>query len=650
MERWIGRWGFPAGLFAVAAAIAVAAAAGLSRIGGAAAGSEFISFHAAARLLMERGGGAVYILPLQRSVQAADGATGFLPYLHPPFHALAIGGLGLLPVPAAFTVQIGVSLLAAVAALFVLASVVERRRRVVVLAMGVVFLPLDVAVLNGQSDALVLLALASSYALWTRDRPGAAGAAAALALVKPHLILLLPFLFLSRHAWRALAGFAATAAALVAVTWPAFGLRGWASYLALVAPWAAGRPGSQVTDPTGVSLASVLALLPGGRPLSLAILAGVLLVALIALSWRPHRPRIDLAAAVGLSLVLAPYSNFHDLALLLVPGLALVQRLDARSARWPVAGWGVLGAAYLGVESAAVLGPAPAALAAALLAIHLAAERVAVRPDPLRLGESTLPPGSRARRVVVLPAYRAERTLRQVVARIPRDEVDRILLVDDASSDRTAEVALELGIDVIKHPRNLGYGGNQKTCYANALLMRAEVVVMLHPDGQYDPELVPALCREIEEGRGDVALGSRWLGLNPAQAGMPVWKRLGNRFLTWSENHVLGLRLSEYHTGYRAYSRRFLESVPFAENSDNFVFDTQILVQAAAWGFRIAEIPAVGRYFSDASSIGFRVSVVYGLDTLRALTVYAWHRAGLPCRWLRPRIAPEGHGAIQPAR
>ncbi|HET9848784.1 MAG TPA: DUF2142 domain-containing protein [Candidatus Dormibacteraeota bacterium] len=247
------------------------------------------------------------------------------------------------------------------------------------------------------------------------------------------------------------------------------------------------------------------------------------------------------------------------------------------------------------------------------------------------------PSGTRARRVVVLPAYRAEKTLREVVGKIPKGEVDRILLVDDASSDQTAEVALQLGIDVIKHPRNLGYGGNQKTCYTNALLMGAEVVVMLHPDGQYDPGLVPALCRAVEEGKGDVVLGSRWLGLDPAAAGMPSWKRLGNRFLTWTENRLLGLKLSEYHTGYRAYSRRFLETIPFAENSNDFVFDTQVLVQAASFGFRVAEIPAIGRYFEEASSIGFRTSAVYGLKTLGALAAYLGSEVGIPSRWLKAR-------------
>ncbi len=288
------------------------------------------------------------------------------------------------------------------------------------------------------------------------------------------------------------------------------------------------------------------------------------------------------------------------------------------------------------INVSSAIGAWPAAIGAIVLALYRAIERLSVGPEPLALGEIHWS-GPRPRRVVVLPSYFAEKTVRDVVAQIPRDEVDRILLVDDASSDRSAEVALELGIDVIKHPRNLGYGGNQKTCYANALLMGAEVVIMLHPDGQYDPALVPALCREIETGHGDVALGSRWLNLDPAGAGMPFWKRAGNRFLTAAENQVLGLGLSEYHTGYRAYSRRFLETVPFSENANDFVFDTQILVQAAAFGFRIAEIPAAGRYFEDMSSIGFRTSTVYGLKTLAALGAYIANRAGMPCRWLVAR-------------
>jgi hypothetical protein len=159
---------------------------------------------------------------------------------------------------------------------------------------------------------------------------------------------------------------------------------------------------------------------------------------------------------------------------------------------------------------------------------------------------------------------------------------------------------------------------------------------MLHPDGQYDPAIIPNLCRVIEDGEADIVLGSRWLGLDPAKAGMPWWKRIGNRFLTGAENRVLGLHLSEFHTGYRAYSRRFLEAIPFLENSNDFVFDTQVLIQAAAFGFRIGEVPAIGKYHADASSISFETSTVYGLKTLGALARYVTHRAGFKCSWLTP--------------
>ena len=174
---------------------------------------------------------------------------------------------------------------------------------------------------------------------------------------------------------------------------------------------------------------------------------------------------------------------------------------------------------------------------------------------------------------------------------------------------------------MIRHQRNLGYGGNQKTCYRQALDMGADVVVMLHPDGQYDPAIIPNLCQVIESGEADIVLGSRWLGLDPAKAGMPWWKRLGNRFLTTSENQVLGLHLSEYHTGYRAYSRRFLEAIPFLENSNDFVFDTQVLIQAATFGFKIGEVPAIGRYHADASSVSFMTSTVYGLKRSQKVPV-----------------------------
>jgi glycosyltransferase involved in cell wall biosynthesis len=233
-----------------------------------------------------------------------------------------------------------------------------------------------------------------------------------------------------------------------------------------------------------------------------------------------------------------------------------------------------------------------------------------------------------------MPGRNVERTLGDVLARLPRDEVDHVILVDNRSRDRTVELAAGLGIEVIRHPEDRGYGGSQKSGYTAALREGADVIVMLHADGQYDPTLVPALCRVIESGKADLVMGSRWLGLDPAAAGMPWWKRAGNRFLTWAEDRVLRLRLSEYHTGYRAYSRRFLETIPFLHNSDGYVFDTQVLVQASAFGFPVAEIPAVGRYFREASSPGVEASVVYGLKTLGALAVFLGTRVGLPCAWL----------------
>src|SRR5260370_5986837 len=201
---------------------------------------------------------------------------------------------------------------------------------------------------------------------------------------------------------------------------------------------------------------------------------------------------------------------------------------------------------------------------------------MAVRPEPVVLAEQRWQ-GPRPHRVMVLPAYRAAKTLAEVVGDIPKGNADRILLVDDASADATVSVATALNLDVIRHARNLGYGGNQKTCYRRALQMGADVVVMLHPDGQYDPAIIPNLCRVIEDGEADIVLGSRWLGRDPAKAGMPCGQRLRNPFPTATQDRILGLHLSEFHTGYRAYSRRFLEAIPFLDNTNDFVFDTQVL-------------------------------------------------------------------------
>jgi glycosyltransferase involved in cell wall biosynthesis len=240
--------------------------------------------------------------------------------------------------------------------------------------------------------------------------------------------------------------------------------------------------------------------------------------------------------------------------------------------------------------------------------------------------------------IAVMPAMNAARTLEQTVEAIPRDFVDEVILVDDHSTDETLELARQLPIHLVWHPHNAGYGANQKTCYLEALQREADVVVMLHPDGQYEPELIPALCAPILAGEADLVLGSRFAEPGMAlENGMPRWKYLVNRGLTAVENRIMGTALSEAHTGYRAYSRRFLLTVPFLRNANDFSFDTEVLTQAVAFGMGIAEVPARGRYFDDASSVGFRAGAVYGLKTLWATVRLALHRARLlPSRKLRP--------------
>jgi glycosyltransferase involved in cell wall biosynthesis len=240
--------------------------------------------------------------------------------------------------------------------------------------------------------------------------------------------------------------------------------------------------------------------------------------------------------------------------------------------------------------------------------------------------------------VVVMPAYNAALTLERTYADIPHDLVDRIILVDDVSHDETVAIARQLGLDVIVHRQNRGYGGNQKTCYDAALKAGAQVVVMLHPDYQYDATRIPALIQPILQGGADLMLGSRFLG-DPLAGGMPRYKYLSNRFLTTVENLAFGLHLSEYHTGLRAYSRRLLETIPYQLNSNDFVFDQELIAQVvAAGGFRIGEIAVPTRYFEEASSVGFRRSVVYGLSTLRVVARFLLHRIGVrPSRKLRAR-------------
>ena len=230
--------------------------------------------------------------------------------------------------------------------------------------------------------------------------------------------------------------------------------------------------------------------------------------------------------------------------------------------------------------------------------------------------------------VVIMPAYNAEKTLRQTYEELPHEYVDEVILVDDASRDETARVAEELGIKTIIHPENRGYGGNQKTCYLEALRHGADIVVMVHPDYQYSPRLVTAMASMIASGHYDVVLGSRILGGTALKGGMPRYKYIANRFLTFVENLALGVKLSEYHTGFRAFSRQVLETLPLEENSDDFVFDSEMLVQTVYFGFRIGELSCPTRYFKEASSINFRRSVKYGFGVLGSIFKFVMSRVG----------------------
>jgi glycosyltransferase involved in cell wall biosynthesis len=231
--------------------------------------------------------------------------------------------------------------------------------------------------------------------------------------------------------------------------------------------------------------------------------------------------------------------------------------------------------------------------------------------------------------IVVMPAYNAERTLERTVGEVPPGVVDEFLLVDDASRDETVKVAERLGIPLIVHPKNRGYGGNQKTCYAAALARGADIVVMLHPDYQYSPKLIGAMAWLVASDEFDVVLGSRILGKGALAGGMPLWKYVSNRFLTLVENLLLGVKLSEYHTGYRAFTRRVLETLPLEENSDDFVFDNEMLAQAVAFRWRIGEISCPTRYFPEASSISFGRSVRYGFGVLGTALRFRLHVWGL---------------------
>jgi glycosyltransferase involved in cell wall biosynthesis len=259
--------------------------------------------------------------------------------------------------------------------------------------------------------------------------------------------------------------------------------------------------------------------------------------------------------------------------------------------------------------------------------------------------------GRRYKVIVVLPAYNAERTLAATLADIPAGAIDDVVLVDDGSSDGTVPLARQMGLTVIEHPHNRGYGGNQKTCYRYALDHGADIVVMLHPDYQYDSRVIPHAVGMIELGICDVVLGNRIRSRREAVAGgMPWWKYLGNRFLTVVENVALGQNLGDFHSGFRVYRRAVLEAIPFPRNSEQFVFDTQFLVQAVHFGFRIGDIPVPVRYFKEASSVNFRQSVRYGLGTLGTVARWWLHRLRL---WrsdlFRAEGAP-GRDASQPPR
>ncbi len=240
---------------------------------------------------------------------------------------------------------------------------------------------------------------------------------------------------------------------------------------------------------------------------------------------------------------------------------------------------------------------------------------------------------------VVMPAYNAAATLEQTYREIPEGIADRVIVVDDGSHDSTVKIAQGLGLETHVHPRNMGYGGNQKSCYRAALRGDEEIVVMLHPDYQYSPRLLPAIASMVASGEYDVALASRIIGNGALAGGMPYYKYLGNRFLTLIENLLLGHKLSEYHTGYRAFRRQVLEDLPLEENSNDFVFDNQILVQIIRAGYRVGEVSCPTRYFPEASSINFRRSVRYGFGVLAAASQGFLHRLRLATPAF---LSPEG--------
>jgi len=231
--------------------------------------------------------------------------------------------------------------------------------------------------------------------------------------------------------------------------------------------------------------------------------------------------------------------------------------------------------------------------------------------------------------MVIMPAYNAEKTLVRTLHDIPKDMVNEIILTDDCSQDGTVELARKLGLRVFVHKKNMGYGANQKTCYTEALRLGGDIIVMVHPDHQYDPKVIPQLIEPLVKEECDAVFGSRMLGGKPLEGGMPKWKYLANIFLTALENAVFYMYLTEYHSGLRAYSRKYLETVNFHLNSDDFVFDSEIIAQGVIHNMRIKEIPIETRYFEEASKIGFWRSVVYGLSILKTLVKFKLHKKGI---------------------
>lgn len=231
--------------------------------------------------------------------------------------------------------------------------------------------------------------------------------------------------------------------------------------------------------------------------------------------------------------------------------------------------------------------------------------------------------------VVVMPAYNAAKTLEKTLEDIPHDSIDDVILTDDASKDNTVEIAKRLGLKVFVHEVNKGYGANQKTCYREALKLGADIMIMVHPDHQYDPTVIPQLIEPLINGECDAVFGSRMLGGRPLEGGMPKWKYFANIFLTAVENAIFYMYLTEYHSGLRAYSRKYLEMVKFESNSDDFVFDSEIIAQGVTHNMRIQEIPIQTRYFPEASQIGFGRSVVYGMSILKMLIKFKLHKKGI---------------------